>query len=38
MPLEQLSSDRASTDFDLRELQNVHPQDWKNPEPPMIVS
>jgi pyruvate/2-oxoglutarate dehydrogenase complex dihydrolipoamide dehydrogenase (E3) component len=34
MPLEQLSSDRASTDFDLRELQNVHPQDWKNPEPP----
>jgi pyruvate/2-oxoglutarate dehydrogenase complex dihydrolipoamide dehydrogenase (E3) component len=33
MPLEQLSSNRASTDFDLRELQNVHPQDWKNPEP-----
>jgi pyruvate/2-oxoglutarate dehydrogenase complex dihydrolipoamide dehydrogenase (E3) component len=33
MPPEQLSSNRKSTDFDLRELQNVHPQDWKNPEP-----
>src|SRR5580692_7983293 len=33
MPLEQLSSNRASDDFDLRELRNVHPQDWKNPEP-----
>ena len=33
MPPEQLSSDRTSTDFDLRESQNVHPQDWKNPEP-----
>jgi pyruvate/2-oxoglutarate dehydrogenase complex dihydrolipoamide dehydrogenase (E3) component len=33
MPTEQLSFDRTSTDFDLRELQNVHPQDWKNPEP-----
>jgi pyruvate/2-oxoglutarate dehydrogenase complex dihydrolipoamide dehydrogenase (E3) component len=33
MPLERLSSNRASTDFDLRELQNVHPRDWKNPEP-----
>ena len=33
MPLKQLSSNQASTDFDLRELQNVHPQDWKNPEP-----
>src|SRR6202167_570093 len=33
MPTEQLSSNRTSTDFDLREFQNVHPQDWKNPEP-----
>jgi pyruvate/2-oxoglutarate dehydrogenase complex dihydrolipoamide dehydrogenase (E3) component len=33
MPPEPLSSNRTSTDFDLRELQNVHPQDWKNPEP-----
>ena len=30
---EQLSSDRTLTDFDLRESQNVHPQDWKNPQP-----
>ncbi len=33
MPPEQLSSNRTSTDFDLRESQNVHPQDWKNPQP-----
>src|SRR6202167_3448228 len=33
MPTEQLSSNRTSTDFDLREFQNVHPQDWKNPGP-----
>src|ERR1700691_126268 len=33
MPTEQLSSNRTWPDFDLREFQNVHPQDWKNPEP-----
>jgi pyruvate/2-oxoglutarate dehydrogenase complex dihydrolipoamide dehydrogenase (E3) component len=30
---EPLSSSERSIDFDRRELLNVHPPDWKNPEP-----
>src|SRR5580704_3974592 len=30
---EQLSSSVLSNDYDRRELLNVHPPDWKNPEP-----
>jgi len=30
---EQLSSYESSNDYDRRELQNVHPPDWINPEP-----
>src|ERR1035437_2074243 len=30
---EQLSSYGSSNDYDRRELQNVHPPDWRNPEP-----
>ena len=30
---EPLSSSERSNDFDRRELLNVHPPDWKNPEP-----
>ena len=30
---EQLSSYEASNDYDRRELLNVHPPDWRNPEP-----
>jgi len=33
MPNEQLSSSELSSDYDRRELLNVHPPDWKNPEP-----
>jgi pyruvate/2-oxoglutarate dehydrogenase complex dihydrolipoamide dehydrogenase (E3) component len=30
---ERLSSHESSNDYDRRELLNVHPTDWKNPEP-----
>ena len=30
---EKVSSYESSNDYDQRELQNVHPPDWKNPEP-----
>jgi len=30
---EQLSPNGSSNDYDRRELQNVHPPDWRNPEP-----
>jgi len=30
---EEVSSYESSNDYDQRELQNVHPPDWKNPEP-----
>jgi len=33
MQNDQLSSDESSNDYDLRELRNVHPPDWRNPEP-----
>src|SRR5208282_6297881 len=33
MRQEQLSSHVLSNDYDRMELQNVHPPDWRNPEP-----
>src|SRR5271167_871069 len=33
MRQEQLSSTESSNDYDRRELLNVHPPDWRNPEP-----
>src|SRR6202167_1882337 len=30
---EKVSSYESSNDYDQRELQNVHPPDWRNPEP-----
>jgi NADPH-dependent 2,4-dienoyl-CoA reductase/sulfur reductase-like enzyme len=33
MPNEQSLSTELSNDYDQRELQNVHPPDWTNPEP-----
>ena len=30
---EKVSSYESSNDYDQRELRNVHPSDWKNPEP-----
>jgi pyruvate/2-oxoglutarate dehydrogenase complex dihydrolipoamide dehydrogenase (E3) component len=30
---EKVSAYESSNDYDQRDLQNVHPRDWKNPEP-----
>ena len=38
MKQEQLSSNESWTDYNQIELQNIHPREWRNPEPAQIYN
>ena len=38
MKQEQLSSNESWTDYDQIELQNIHPREWRNPQPAQIYN